>query len=241
MLKPILILKTGSTLPTLAARKGDFEDWILAGLGTGKQEALIVDVTRGERLPDPGRLAGVVVTGSHAMVTERLPWSERAAEWLAGAVDHGLPSLGICYGHQLLAHALGGEVLDNPHGREYGTAEICLTPEGLADPLFCGLPPTLQAQVSHVQSVVRLPHGARRLACSAGDGCQAFAVGQAAWGVQFHPEFDAEIARAYLQHSRAALAAQGQDPDRLLAGIVETPTSAGILKRFFVIVLERHS
>ena len=52
----------------------------------------------------------------------------------------GLPLFGICYGHQLLAHALGGEVGDNPVGREMGTVGIDLHPEAAHDPLFDGLP-----------------------------------------------------------------------------------------------------
>ena len=133
----ILIVKTGSTLPELQARRGDFEDWTLARLGV--DAARVVDVTRGERLPDATGFGGVVVTGSHDMVTEHLPWSERTAEWLAGAVARQVPTLAICYGHQLLAYALGGDVNDNPQGAEYGTVEVALAPEAAADPLLVAL------------------------------------------------------------------------------------------------------
>ncbi len=126
MTKPILIIKTGSTYPSLAKHKGDFEDWILAGLGIDPARAQIVDVTRGAALPEPAALSGVVITGSHAMVTEKRPWSERAAVWLKGAVEAQTPVLGICYGHQLLAHAFGGQVADNPRGRDIGTVEFTL-------------------------------------------------------------------------------------------------------------------
>ena len=60
------------------------------------------------------------------MVSEREPWSERAAEWLREVAQRGIPLLGICYGHQLLAHALGGRVGANPQGREIGTVEVGL-------------------------------------------------------------------------------------------------------------------
>ena len=57
-----------------------------------------------------------------------------------GLVERGIPTLGICYGHQLLAHALGGEVGDNPNGREFGTVTVELTAEAADDPLLGGLP-----------------------------------------------------------------------------------------------------
>src|SRR5690348_8631928 len=73
-------------------------------------------------------IAGVVVTGSHSMVSHREPWSERAAQWLAGVVESDrVPVLGICYGHQLLAHALGGEAGDHPAAIEIGTVQVRTT------------------------------------------------------------------------------------------------------------------
>ena len=67
----LLIIKTGSTLPSLVARKGDFEDWVLRGMGMDRGEADILDVTAGAPLPSREGLAGIIITGSHAMVTDR--------------------------------------------------------------------------------------------------------------------------------------------------------------------------
>ena len=113
----ILVLKLGDTLPALKARKGDFEDWIVAGLGVAREDVRVVDVPRGDPLPDASDHDGIIITGSEAMVTERREWSERTADWLRKAVGRGPAVLGICYGHQLLAHALGGVVGNNPRGR----------------------------------------------------------------------------------------------------------------------------
>lgn len=97
-------LKVGATFPALVARLGGFEDWIIQRLGPVQGRTARVIDPRSDALPDPASLAGVVITGSHAMVSDRAPWSEACAAWLAAAV------LGICDGHQLLAHALGGAV-----------------------------------------------------------------------------------------------------------------------------------
>lgn len=228
-----LIIKTGSTLPQLARRRGDFEDWIIAGAGWRRDQCLVVDVTRGEGLPPPAAVTAVVVTGSHAMVTDRTPWSERAARWLAELVEAGGATLGICYGHQLLAHALGGEVVDNPLGREMGTVAVRLESRADADPLLGGLPDPVLLQVSHTQTVSRLPAGAETLARSAMDRHQAFHVpGTRAWGVQFHPEFAPEVTAVYIEHRRAELVAAGADPEALLSRCVETPAGQQILRRF---------
>ena len=230
-MRKTLIIKTGSTMPELAARQGDFEDWIIGGMGLSPDDALVVDVQNGAPLPDPAEVAGVVITGSHDMVTEGHEWSERLAGWLKSAAAQGVPMLGICYGHQLLARALGGEVADNPNGQEEGTVDVRL--EGATDdPLLGGLPETLRLNVSHHQSVVRLPAGARRLASSARDLNQAFVLDDRIWGLQFHPEFGGVAARAYIEKARQELLDQGQDPDRLLSEAADTPYGAEILRRF---------
>jgi GMP synthase (glutamine-hydrolysing) len=241
--RQLIILKTGSTLPELLARKGDFTDWIIAGLdaglGAGPAAIRIVDAENGDALPAYDDVAGVVITGSHDMVTDRQPWSERAAAWLPGLVERGIPTLGICYGHQLLAQALGGEVGNNPNGREFGTVDIELTAEAAADPLLGGLPARLAVQVCHTQSALKLPAGARRLAQGDRDANQAFVVGEAAWGVQFHPEFDAEVVTTYIAHYDARLRAEGQDPAALSAGCHDTPVGTMILRRFGQIIAAR--
>lgn len=67
-MKNLVIVKTGSTFPKFASKKGDFEDWILAGMGIERNDALIVDVSQKHSLPGYDQIAGVVITGSHAMV-----------------------------------------------------------------------------------------------------------------------------------------------------------------------------
>ncbi|HOT90444.1 MAG TPA: glutamine amidotransferase [Anaerolineae bacterium] len=231
----LLIIKTGSSIPDLVARRGDFEDWIAQGLGLPHTAMITVDVTKGESLPSPGVTSGVVISGSHAMVTEHQAWSEHTAQWLYDAVKTGVPILGICYGHQLLAYALGGDVGDNPNGREFGTVDVRLHANG--DPLFAGFDSRIQAHVSHTQSVLKLPEGARGLAASVMEPHAAVAFAPRVWGVQFHPEFDADIVRAYIHAYADILRAEGQDPAQCLATCHDTPVGTLLLRKFARLVM----
>ncbi|KGM53682.1 glutamine amidotransferase [Lysobacter arseniciresistens ZS79] len=228
---PFLIIETGKPVGPMQ-RHGDFPHWIRVAGGLSRDAAVVVDVQGGEPLPVREGFAGVIVTGSGAMVTERLDWSEATAAWLRDAAHAGLPLLGICYGHQLLAHALGGEVGNNPAGREMGTVEVELLPAAADDALLAPLPPRFAAQLTHMQSVLRVPDGAVVLARSAGDPCQAFRWGVAAWGVQFHPEFSATHMRGYIRARKVALQREGLDPAAMLAAVGAAPEARRVLRRF---------
>ena len=231
-LKPILIVKTGSTYPDMAARFGDFEDWFLRRLDPSSRPIHIVCPQAGEDLPPLEPTGGVIITGSHDMVTEKHPWSERTALWVKDAVDRKIPVLGVCYGHQLLAHALGGVVGDNPGGKEFGTVPVRLSGRANADRLFQGLPDVFGVQACHTQSVLQLPAGATLLASSDMVPHHAFSGGECAWGVQFHPEFDADVLRCYIRRFADDLAAQGADVEGMLNAVRETPRSEELLRRF---------
>jgi GMP synthase (glutamine-hydrolysing) len=227
---PLLVLETGEPVPGLR-RHGGFAHWIRVAAGLGRDAAVAVDV-RETAPPRREGFAGAIVTGSAAMVSDRHDWSERAADWLREAAHAGMPLLGICYGHQLLAHALGGEVGDNPAGREMGTVEMQLHPQAADDPLFAPLPGRFAAQASHLQTVLRPPPRAVVLARSPGDDCQAFRWGATAWGVQFHPEFSVGHMRGYVHARREALRAEGHSPERISRTISAAPHARGVLRRF---------
>jgi GMP synthase (glutamine-hydrolysing) len=202
----------------------------------GVADFLQVDVFRQETLPTPGNVAGVVVTGSAAMVSEKEDWSERTAAWLETAVKTGIPVLGVCYGHQLLAHALGGRVGRNPRGRQIGTVQAQLTADGKDDSLLGHLSETFAAQTSHLESVLELPPESTRLAISPRDDNFAIRFAKNAWGIQFHPEFSEPVMLEYIRHRADAIRGEGQDPDHLLAQVIDTPQARSTLPRFKTIV-----
>lgn len=237
---PILILKTGSTHAHIRERMGDFEDWIATGLRAGGAAVQVHDAVTGGALPAQARIAGVVITGSHAMVSAREPWSEALVPWLRTAVQQQTPVLGICYGHQLLAHALGGRVEHHPEGVEIGTVTVELNDAAASDALLGSLPESFPAQAVHWQTVRRLPPGAVLLARSAHESHHAFRVGPCAWGVQFHPEFSDAALRAYLDGLGPLLADEGLDAAALAARLQPTPEAASVLPRFARLVLSEN-
>ena len=228
---PFLILETGAPLAALR-RHGGFGHWIRVAAGLSARDTVICRVADGEALPPPEGWRGVLITGSAAMVTQRLGWSEASASWLLTAAAHGLPLFGICYGHQLLAHAFGGSVGDNPAGREMGTMAVELHADAAHDPLFSGLPLRFPAQTTHQQTVLAPPPGATVLARSQRDACQAFRLGDRIWGVQFHPEFSADAMRGYIRSRAPALQSEGTDAQALHREVRPTPMARRLLSRF---------
>ena len=166
---------------------GTFRDFLAA-------DAIAWDAVRldaGEAIPALDGYAALVVMGGPQDVWEedRYPWlvAEKAAIREA-VVARGMPYLGVCLGHQLLASALGGEVAAMPGKAEIGVAEVELTDEGTRDALLGGDGGKLACLQWHAAEVTALPPEAVVLAKNEASAVQAFKWGERAYGLQFHVE-----------------------------------------------------
>ncbi|MFJ2900114.1 type 1 glutamine amidotransferase [Streptomyces sp. NPDC087218] len=170
-----------------------------------------------EGAPLPGRLEhpGLVVLGGARLPDDdaRAPWLPATRALVRQAIDEGTPMFGICLGGQLLAHVAGGEVRGQHGPPEFGSTRLSLRPEAAGDPLFHGLPAHPPAIENHVDAITALPADAHWLVRSERCPYQAFRIGSAAWGVQFHPETTAERIRSW---NRDRLDRNGAPPPETL-------------------------
>ncbi len=176
-------------------------------------------------LPTHHEFDGVVVTGSKSSVYWDDDWIPALVDYVAAVHDAGVPVLGVCFGHQVLAESLGGTVEDMG-AFELGYREVEQTVD--ADPLFESVPETFTTFTTHGDAVTELPPAATLLAKN-DYGVHAFRVDQSV-GVQFHPEYDNETAERIAREKDV-------DEDRrddVLAGITpEAYDAACQTKRLF--------
>ncbi len=236
MRRAILLYKTGQTAEALVRDIGDYERWFQRVLG----DEVELEVHQAFAEPRHHRLSsydGMVVTGSPRSLVRPEPWMDEAAATVRLAAEAGVPTLGVCFGHQLVGHAFGGRVRENPNGWEVGTVEVELTAEGRSDRLFDGLPARLCVNQSHQDEVSQLGQ-ARRLAGGAHTATQAIAVGEHVRGVQFHPEMDGVVIRRLIEHRRAILQKDAEQHrrahgvDDLLERAGDTPHAERVLRNF---------
>ncbi len=168
------------------------------------------DVNSGT-LPPHTDFDGLVVTGSRSSVYEDEAWIEPLVEYVAEAAADGVPILGVCYGHQVLAEALGGRVAGmDSFELGYNTVE-----QVDDDPLFDGISESFRVFTSHGDAVAELPPGAELIARNE-YGVHGFRR-EHCWGVQFHPEYDIETAQDIAESKRERLG--DEQVDRVLADI----------------------
>ena len=222
----IAVLLKGEPVPEVLESRGDFEVIFRELLdGTWEGEVVGYDIREGEFPPLDEDLKALVITGSAANVPDQEPWMIVAQEWLRVAVPTGLPTFGVCFGHQLLAQALGGEVQLNPKGREMSTVEVERSSESQ---LFEGVDDRFEANACHVDTVVALPEGAESLASSAGDDHQCVRFSDTCYGVQFA----AEVMRVYVEARAALIAEECLDADAMLVRASDTPMGGQVLRNF---------
>ncbi|WP_285579359.1 type 1 glutamine amidotransferase [Herbidospora sp. NBRC 101105] len=140
----------------------------------------------GDALPDdPGD--GLLVLGGAASAwdDENHPWLPATRALLRAAVEHEVPTLGVCLGAQLMTLACGGQVTRGGNGLEVGLGQIVPVADDRLLGHLTGPAPAIQY---HQDAMTVLPDGAVLIATGAQYPHQAFRIGHNAWGVQFHPE-----------------------------------------------------
>jgi GMP synthase (glutamine-hydrolysing) len=236
----LIVLRAGDAAAPVAARRGEFFSWIRREAWNWdgawyEHDVRDLDVA----LPEPSDAAGFVVTGSSASVTERALWMLRTEDLLRRIVDARTPLFGICFGHQMIAEALGGKVAKNPRGREIGTVEVRVKEGALQDPLFDGLGQRFAANATHVDTVIALPPGAHVLAETDLEPHAVYTLGETTKCVQFHPEIDGDAMRGYVDARATLVSAEGLDPQAIFARAVDTPDAAATLRNFVRLVVPR--
>ena len=191
------ILETGRPPAALRPRWGTYDTMIRAMLGTDR-EYRTYDVQAGELPADPGECAAYVISGSSAGVYDDRPWIPKLFAFLRAARGHAR-LVGLCFGHQAMAQAFGGQVEKSPKGWGLGLHRYEIVdpspamrePSGLAVPAF------------HQDQVVALPPGARVLAASAFTPFAAIEYDADSISVQGHPEFSPAFSAALIEAQQA--------------------------------------
>lgn len=188
--EPIGILETGKPPAGLVARYGSYVDMVQAMVGQG-YATRAYDVQGGDLPARPEDHRAYVITGSSAGVYDRLAWIAPLQAFIRAA--HGRVKLvGLCFGHQVMASALGGRVEKSGKGWGLGLHPYEVV---VAAPWMTEAPRRIAVAASHQDQVVAAPDGATVLAASAFTPFAALAyAGGESISVQFHPEFSHALA-----------------------------------------------
>lgn len=237
-----LVIENGPDDPA-----GPLGDWLAA---TGLQ-LVVVRPYDGDDVPGSidGYAAVVVLGGPQSAYDDgpiqgRPSWLPAVKSLLRAAVAGATPTLGVCLGGQLLAEATGGLVERAKTGPVVGAALVAKRDAAARDPVFGGLPFTPDVLEWHYDEITELPPGAVLLAASPTCRHEAFRVGAAAWGVQFHIESTPEAVTAWARASRPDLESRGVDVDAVLDHAVAVHAELEqvwrpVAERFAALAMER--
>ena len=196
------IIETGRPSSATAEQYGDFpkmfREYFAKESDLDFETFSLID---GIPLPDPSRCGAWIITGSNYNVDDDLDWISDLRGFIQCAIAEPVPLLGICFGHQLMADALGGKVEESPLGIGIGNHLYTLSAPG--EKVF-GESEQLSLPAAHEQQVVEPPPSVCLLASSSFCRYAALSYGPHALSLQAHPEFTVEFERHLIQDWRAS-------------------------------------
>ena len=155
----------------------------------------------------------------------------RLKPFIAFLIEKDFPTLGICFGHQLIGEELGGSVASDETQAKVGSFEVILTEAGKQDSLLGTLPEKFIGQYGHHNSLTSLPRGAVLLAQSPTCKFSALRYGTHVYTAQFHPELTAEDVRWKLANSPGYL------PEGPLEEVVKpSPEASTLIPQFIELI-----
>jgi GMP synthase (glutamine-hydrolysing) len=196
-------------------------------------------LTQGDALPDLDAVDGLVALGGEQSVAGDADGFAAELDYLREAVRREVPVLGVCLGGQLLARALGGEV--RHAGRSIEWRQLRRLPAADDDPVFSALPEPV-AVLHFNEDVFEPPPGAVELLSRGGEGAEAFRARDCAWGVQYHPDVDAEMLASWIDEYRHWFGGvdierfRGEGAERMAEHL---RTSRALFEAFGRVVVER--
>lgn len=210
----VALLQCGHVHEDLVPEHGDYPE-LFAGLFAGHGLALTTIDAATEALPPVDAFDGWLVSGSACSAYDPLPWIPALEDLLRALVAAEAPIVAVCFGHQVLAQAMGGRVERSSAGWGAGAHryEVC-GPAGHPPPPWM-TPATVDGAVtilaSHQDQVVELPEGARRWLRTDHCPIAGYVLGPAALAIQPHPEFTAPISRGLVERRRELMGADVAD------------------------------
>ena len=188
----IAVLETGVPPEPLMEEFGSYPDMFSDLLGS-PYELQTIDVQTG-KLPDPGAHDAYLITGSPAGVYEPLPWIAPLMEFIRSAGEAKV--IGVCFGHQVMAQALGGEVIKSPKGWAAGLQRY----EVVKPQPWTNGERRIAIPASHQDQVVVQPPNTQVVGASDFTPFAALAwFDRPAISFQFHPEFSPAYAKALIE------------------------------------------
>ncbi len=200
----VAILETGTPPPALVPEFGTYADMTRHLFGAAHRYETI-PVSLGAALPTPDAFDAYAITGSSAGAYDSLPWIAPLEAFLRAAKGRA-KLVGICFGHQILAQALGGRVAKAPQGWGLGLHRYAID----GDAPWLDGPASVSGTASHQDQVIVPPPGSRTLAASSFTPHAMLTYGDDALSFQFHPEFAPAFSRALFTQRRVPGLPQAQ-------------------------------